>query len=434
MENSQAPTLAVVKGDGRQHAERTFIDLFAGAGGLSLGLMNSGWSGMFAVEKDPMAFETLRYNLIDGTRSPGYQWPGWLPKTPNTVGGVADAYQQHLSRLRGKITMVVGGPPCQGFSLAGKRNERDARNALFKEYLRIIKSVRPIFVLVENVQGISARFDKAKASAPYSTRIARMINGAGYEVRVCTLQAADFGVAQARPRVFILATKKGIAPSLGANDPLQALSALREDFLRSKGLSTEPTTAKAALSDLETTHGVMSCVDSPRFVQGVYGAASTDYQRLMRADLGDGLPDSHRLANHRPQTVARFADILASCRRGVQLNQLDRKRLGLKKQRTVPLDPDRPSHTLTTLPDDLIHYSESRILTVREYARLQSIPDWFRFRGAYTTGGKRRMRECPRYTQVGNAVPPLLGEALGMFFAGLHDQFLGSASDSSGLA
>jgi DNA (cytosine-5)-methyltransferase 1 len=79
----------------------------------------------------------------------------------------------------------------------------------------------------------------------------------------------------------------------------------------------------------------------------------------------------------------------------------------------VPLDGAKPSHTLTTLPDDLLHYSEPRILTVRELARLQSFPDWFEFRGKYTTGGKRRRHECPRYTQVGNAVPPLVAQALG---------------------
>ena len=74
---------------------------------------------------------------------------------------------------------------------------------------------------------------------------------------------------------------------------------------------------------------------------------------------------------------------------------------------------DKPAPTLTTLPDDVIHYSDPRILTVREYARIQSFPDWFRFLGKYTTGGKSRRHECPRYTQVGNAVPPLLGEAIG---------------------
>jgi DNA (cytosine-5)-methyltransferase 1 len=83
------------------------------------------------------------------------------------------------------------------------------------------------------------------------------------------------------------------------------------------------------------------------------------------------------------------------------------------KHRTVPMAPDQPAPTLTTLPDDILHYSDARILTVREYARLQSFPDWFTFHGKYTTGGKRRKVECPRYTQVGNAVPPLLAKAIG---------------------
>jgi DNA (cytosine-5)-methyltransferase 1 len=110
---------------------------------------------------------------------------------------------------------------------------------------------------------------------------------------------------------------------------------------------------------------------------------------------------------------ARFTDILATCKRGVHLSGDDRERLGIRKRCTLPLDPTKPSHTLTTLPDDIIHYSEPRILNVREYARLQSFPDWFEFKGKYTTGGVRRVRECPRYTQVGNAVPPLLAECIG---------------------
>jgi DNA (cytosine-5)-methyltransferase 1 len=111
----------------------------------------------------------------------------------------------------------------------------------------------------------------------------------------------------------------------------------------------------------------------------------------------------------------------------VQLNSADRTRLGLKKTCVVPLDPSRPSHTLTTLPDDIIHYSEPRILTVREYARIQSVPDWFEFKGQYTTGGDRRVRKVPRYTQAGNAVPPLLAEALGRAIGQLHDLYLSLA-------
>ncbi|MYE87500.1 DNA cytosine methyltransferase [Candidatus Poribacteria bacterium] len=341
-----------------------------------------------------------------------------------------------MLQLRGKVTMIVGGPPCQGFSLAGKRNKKDARNSLFKAYIRIVEAVQPLFILLENVHGITVEFDKkahkkkkvGRPPIPYSQRIARALDEAGYEVQAGLLRAAEYGVPQFRPRYFLLAARRGVSPSLKLNDPFKALTTLREDFLLSKGLSTDrPTSVKEAISDLETVHGTISCVDSPKFMQGTYAPPTTHYQRLMKNNLEESLPDSHRLANHRTETVARFTEILATCRRGVQLSHNDRERFGLKKHCTVPLDPDQPSHTLTTLPDDIIHYSEARILTVREYARLQSIPDWFQFRGAYTTGGDRRVRECPRYTQVGNAVPPFLGEVIGAFFTGMHNQFLASS-------
>ncbi|ODS24387.1 hypothetical protein AB835_03545 [Candidatus Endobugula sertula] len=89
--------------------------------------------------------------------------------------------------------------------------------------------------------------------------------------------------------------------------------------------------------------------------------------------------------------------------------------IGTKKQAICVLDPKKPSKTITTLPDDVLHYKEPRILTVRESARIQSFPDDFEFKGKYTTGGKDRTKECPRYTQVGNAVPPLLGEIFGIW-------------------
>ena len=134
----------------------------------------------------------------------------------------------------------------------------------------------------------------------------------------------------------------------------------------------------------------------------------------MRGDTQDGaIADSHRFVNLRPDIVARFQKILTECRRGKNLTDAFREQNNIKKVCVVPLAPESPAGTLTTIPDDMIHYAQPRVLTVRECARLQSFPDWFQFRSKYTTGGDRRMVECPRYTQVGNAVPPLLGEALG---------------------
>lgn len=154
------------------------------------------------------------------------------------------------------------------------------------------------------------------------------------------------------------------------------------------------------------------------YVQLKYeGPHDTAYQRLMNAGVAPYQMDSMRLARHGEDVRARFKKILATSlatnRRGVNLSSDDRESFGMLKHRTVPMSPTQPAPTLTTLPDDILHYCDPRILTVRESARLQSFPDWFTFHGKYTTGGDRRKVECPRYTQVGNAVPPLLAMAIG---------------------
>ena len=97
-----------------------YIDLFAGCGGLSLGLNRSGWKGMFAIEKSPHAFQTLEYNLCQ--RISHFDWPEWLPKQNHDINDVINNYFEELKNLRGKVTLVAGGPPCQGFSIAGQRN------------------------------------------------------------------------------------------------------------------------------------------------------------------------------------------------------------------------------------------------------------------------------------------------------------------------
>src|SRR6187549_376979 len=118
-----------------------YIDLFAGCGGLSLGLYNAGWKGMFAIEKSPDAFATLSYNLID--KKNHFDWPGWLPKTNHDIKVVLKKFKEQLLKLRGKVDMVTGGPPCQGFSTAGKRDEEDKRNKLINDYIKFIELVKP---------------------------------------------------------------------------------------------------------------------------------------------------------------------------------------------------------------------------------------------------------------------------------------------------
>lgn len=196
------------------------------------------------------------------------------------------------------------------------------------------------------------------------------------------------------------------------------LSEERKSFLSSRNLPVDgPVTAQDAISDLETNgKQLVDCVDPespPGFKEIVYKRPETSYQKLMHGDLNGRTPNSLRLVNHRPTTVQRYRQILKTCRKGIQISKLDRQRLGITKHAITPLAAELPARTITTIPDDLLHYAEPRVHTVREHARLQSFPDWFEFQGKFTTGGRRRVYQCPRYTQVGNAVPPLLAEAIG---------------------
>ena len=124
-----------------------YIDIFAGCGGLSLGLYNAGWQGLFAIEKNADAFKTLEYNLIKKTNH--FLWPDWLPKTSHDINVVLKNYKEHLLTLQRKVDLVVGGPPCQGFSMAGRRMENDQRNTLIKSYIKFIRTIQPKIIFFE---------------------------------------------------------------------------------------------------------------------------------------------------------------------------------------------------------------------------------------------------------------------------------------------
>lgn len=405
----------------------THIDLFAGCGGLSLGLHQAGWHGLFAVERSPMAFGTLKHNLIDGPAKHYELWPEWLPKEACSIQKLTKDYRAKLRALRGTVTLIAGGPPCQGFSYAGKRQKHDHRNQLYRSYMEVVKLVRPKLVLLENVTGIASGFEKKRSGRlgrppePYSKRIERALGKLRYNVRDIEVLASDYGVPQSRVRFIAVGINKDLFPEgTEAPDLRKILDDLRLSFLASHGLPHDKAVSCSdALSDLEQDEQRLAdCPDTKNYKSGTYATATTGYQRLMRGTIAnDVIADSHRFVKHRPNIVARFSKILDECRRGKNLSDTFRKENGIKKACIVPLDPKKPSSTLTTIPDDMIHYSQPRVMTVRECARLQSFPDWFAIRDKYTTGGSRRKVECPRYTQVGNAVPPLLGEALGRALA-----------------
>ncbi len=399
----------------------TFVDLCAGCGGLSLGLMNAGWKGLFAVEKNGDAFKTLKFNLL-GTRPTKFSWPSWLPQTELALEDLTEKYAAKLTALRGQVDLLAGGPPCQGFSTFGRRRAHDPRNQVFRQYLKVVELLQPKMVLMENVRGILCPFkgedapkDKDGKPLIYAEIIKDALNNE-YDVASAIVQAKDYGVPQTRPRFILVGVRKNSVPASAPDIKgfFAFLEQGRKSFLAKKNLARTHNTVRHAISDLLKTGGELhDCIENPRFKQGAYGKQTSKYQRHLHGDMNGAIADSHRFAKHRQTTVDKFAWFQKWCVSGKKIEQEDRGEYANKKHTVYILNADQPAPTVTTLPDDMIHYAEPRILTVREMARLQSFPDWFQFKGKYTTGGDRRTKECPRYTQVGNAVPPLLAEAIG---------------------
>ncbi|KVN23412.1 DNA methyltransferase [Burkholderia pyrrocinia] len=401
-----------------------FIDVFAGCGGLSLGLVNAGWRGIFAIEKSPLAFSTLEHNLVSNKKS-HFDWPRWLPKQSMTIEELLANYAEQVHRLRGSVDLIVGGPPCQGFSFAGKRDPKDPRNRLTEQYLALVGLVKPRFLVIENVSGFNTSFSEAKKKKKpkeesYAEYVAQRIEQLGYRVSKGLVNCATFGVPQNRIRFLMICELEEFSElSPRRVELIESLKSYSEKFLKIKQLPTDRFVGTSeAISDLLVEgRELVPHTDSsgPGFFEATYHPPinPSKYQVLMRKGMGSTAPNSRRLPNHKPETIEAFQLFQRTCRPGKKVTDEERQILGMSKHSRTMLHPLLPAPTVTTLPDDILHYVEPRILTVRESARLQSFPDWFEFKGKYTTGGNRRKLETPRYSQVGNAVPPLIAEALG---------------------
>ncbi len=387
-------------------ASLKYIDLFAGCGGLSLGLFNSGWRGLFAIEKNDDAFLTLKTNLIK--KKNHYEWPEWLEIKNYDIYEVLKKHRTELISLQGQVPLVVGGPPCQGFSLAGSRQPDDVRNKLFGAYLSFIRLVKPDTIIFENVHGFTVAFSKSeeKKKIPYSERIIRALRREGYTVDSKLIDVSEYGVPQKRTR-FILIASKTLSPKAF----FEQLELNRETFLLKKGLK-QTVTVEDAISDLLKENGTAPCPDYRGFFSGKYGDCKSSYQALMRTGNQGSVPNSHRFAKHKDETVKLFMKLITDS--NAQIKYTPSTFPGLKKRSVTVLKGNSVCTTITSIPDDFIHYCEPRIPTVREMARFQSFPDWYAFQGKYTTGGERRKKEVPRYTQVANAVPPLFAEQIGL--------------------
>lgn len=374
----------------------SFLDLFSGAGGFSLGLELAGLTPVGAIEFDRFACQTFRNNF---------------PDTPLYEGDVRALSDRSIRGRFGGVDLIVGGPPCQGFSVAGPSQYGmiDPRNFLILELLRYVRLLRPKIFVVENVKGLlSGKLTPEKrAFSEFITQIELV----GYKTRHFVLQAADFGAPQWRERVFIFG-------ALNKRD-------IPENIHRRFGTVKKPwRTVGQALEDLPF-------VDSGEGVEEIIpyeSKATHEYQRWLRkGSLGIS---NHVSMRHTPRLIDRFKLIPQGgslvdvpkehgqrVRNGHALDV--RARFKMNNQR---LDPSRVSTAITaSFQSNFVHPFLHRNLTAREGARLQTFPDHFVFHGPRTLMSKTLLAREGRsdeiglsqYNQIGNAVPPLMAAAIG---------------------
>jgi len=412
------------------------IDLFAGCGGLSLGLEEAGFQPILFSEINPQAAETYIANRVGIDIIP----VGDIYNLTDLDLGILKTYWRYNKNVE-DVDLVCGGPPCQGYSGIGHRrtfklDKKDIpSNQLFKEMVRVIRTIRPKLFLFENVRGLlNARWtpDGEKGEI-FKAVLAEFRSLQEYRIQWDLLYAKDYGVPQNRPRVIMVGIREDIMP--GWIQPnLFECSADRPAAVESGFLprpAGKPPTLSELLSDLvDPEHD--AAIKAGRFLPATAKYPSgpeTAIQRHLRTTrAGQVLPKGaavteHEYSDHAPYIREKFRHMIDN-------NGKIPERFRTKKfaQRVFPKvwGEDGPSITATSLPEDYVHFSQERGPTVREWARIQTFPDWYVFKGPRTTGGRRRAgdpskgiwhRDVPRYTQIGNAVPVLLAEAIGKHLA-----------------
>ena len=433
-----------------------------------------GGTSVCAVERSPMAAETYFANFVSSQKDVDAEYAKHLAKTipdqvragllVNDVRVFKNCIETVRELLHGReLGILAGGPPCQGFSLAGRRSPDDPRNELVWDFLEIAELLSPLAVLMENVDAIKADFERENRAGVMSDLEDALQRTAsrhgGYAVARLSLRADHYGVPQRRKRVFLIGVRKDIASTTGIPDrdswdSEQATLDPPHSPVAPAALATPAPTARDAIWDI--LHSRYEPLDAAPTVlaraYALWARGVEDSQRTIPSTLNGMEPPNHGFRSHRTTTRTRFRLLRLFREHGItnhpfilaatglggiesQLRPLEPflpielpmqtvetprelvhlvRSLPSLKQSQRALDSNAPAPTITTLPDDLCHYAADRTLTVREMARLQSFPDSFVFRGKNTTGGTLRRVEVPQYSQVANAVPPLLAAALGI--------------------
>lgn len=357
------------------------IELFAGAGGLALGLEQAGMKTLLANEVHPDPCKTISRNF---------------PGLPVICGSIKDYSGKQLKSSAGisigtDVNVIAGGPPCQGFSNAGLKDPDDPRNTLIGDYIRIVDELKPDFFILENVVGLTTLHN-----GRLFKRVLESLDALNYNFHWKILFAADYGVPQMRKRLIVLGSKNGNPPSFPEPTHFDG---------KNKQLSlTGPTTPYITCGD--------AIGDLPLVMPGEksfqYDAQpATDFQKLMRK--GSDCIYNHEASKHKKETMEYYALVPPG---GTWLDipiEFRKKKQGMQRWPINGL-----SRTITTEPTDFLHPTLDRIPTIRELARIQTFPDTYEFLGQRTTGNKmRRLGYCSQSQQVGNAVPPLLAKAVG---------------------
>lgn len=413
-----------------------FVDLFAGCGGLSLGLENVGFTPVFVNELNVDAMNTYRRNRE--RTAPHLLQSGFHCHDIKELAGKRGALaslRDRISQNFGEVDLVVGGPPCQGFSGIGHRRSYSVdrellpSNHLYKDMVEVISALQPKMFLFENVRGLlTARWTRkgaqgeiwADVQAAFNERLRKK-----YEIKHATVYAKEYGVPQNRPRLLMVGIQRDIVAGLDLDPDARAGGLLPEPSGNAPNLDE-------VIGDLvDSRYDTLHRRTTLEYPKEAVGALQKYFRRdpVTKALRRQGAAvTEHEYSFHADRIVEKFRYMIEN--HGEIPRRYRTKKFSL---RLLPASwgPEGPTITATSMPDDYVHFEQPRTLSVREWARLQTFPDWYFFAGKRTTGGLRRAgnpreglheRELPKYTQIGNAVPVMLAQAVGAHFLKLLRQ------------
>ncbi len=371
----------------------TAIDLFSGAGGLTLGLLNAGFDVLLSSDWSVPCARTHRRNFPH------------VPFRSADIGRVAgDEILAQSGLKKGELDLLIGGPPCQGFSILGQRLLDDPRNQLFGEFIRITGELLPRVAVIENVPGLATL-----AGGVLLREIGRTFDALGYDVECAELLAAQYGVPQMRWRMFFVAWRRDQGfGRCGFPAPTHGNLAIG-DLVPNR--TVRPEQLKGFVS-IQEAIGDLPAIRSGEECSRYEGQPSLPYQVAMRDGCGNELYN-HYAPKLAPQNIQR----IRSLKPGQDWRDLPAELLPMGMRRALRKDHTRrfrrmrwdgvARSIITRFRDpksgEYTHPSQDRTISIREAARIQSFPDWFVFEGTHTD----------QYDQVGNAVPPLLAKAVG---------------------